>query len=316
MRTTLTRQVQNALDYTNAASQKLMDAQNHASTGKRILKPSDDVPGTNRALTLQSSINSVDQYTDNVTVSKPLVDTTESALNDMVQIINNIKTLAIRAANADWSGGVATDAYLTDLDGYLSQLTDIANTRVSDQYIFSGTSTSTPPVRANAGPVPDPAVQPYIYAGNNGVRTAQVLNWISLPVNMPGDKVFNFDTGAGNPGGVGTTDVFTMVRNLRDAISAKNPTQISAQLDNIGKNFDNVLTCQAQVGSWQNRMESAQTTLSITHDRLTQMLSDTEDIDLAQAVVDLKTQENVYQAALAVTARMMSLSLASMTLSQ
>ena len=136
------------------------------------MKPSDDVSGTNRALTLQSSINSVNQYADNLTVTKPPVDPTESSLSDMAQVINNIKTLAIKAANADYTGD-ATSADVTELNEYMSQLTDIANTKIGDQYIFSGTATSTAPVQANTGPVPDPAVQPYIYAGNNGVRTTQ-----------------------------------------------------------------------------------------------------------------------------------------------
>ena len=56
--------------------------------------------------------------------------------------------------------------------------------------------------------------------GNDGVRTTQVLSWVSLPVNIPGNKVLNFDTGGGNPAGAGSTDVFTMVKNLRDAISS------------------------------------------------------------------------------------------------
>jgi len=315
MRTTLSQQIQSSLMFTDVASQKLTDAQNHAASGKRILKPSDDVPGTSRDLSLRSSINSVNQLADNVTVSKPTVDATESSLNDLAQVIGNIQLLANKAANTDYTGN-ATESYVTQLDGLMGQLVDIANTKFGDQYIFSGTATSTPPVQANPGPVPDPAVQPYIYAGNNGVRTTQVLSWVSLPVNIPGDKVFNFDSGAGHPAGAGTTDIFTMVKNLRDAINSKDVTSISAQLTNIGKNYDNVLTCQAQIGSWQGRMDGAQAVLSDTGDRLKQMLSDTEDIDLPQAVVDLKTQENVYQTALTITSRMLNLSLASINLTQ
>ena len=143
----------------------------------------------------------------------------------MAQVINNIKTLAIKAANADYTDADTTSADITELNVYMSQLTDIANTKIGDQYIFSGTATSTAPVQANTGPVPEPAVQPYIYAGNNGVRTAQVLNWVSLPVNISGDRVFNFNTGAGNPGGAGSTDVFTMVEQLRERGQRAGPDQ-------------------------------------------------------------------------------------------
>jgi len=311
MRTSLNQQIQSSLMFTNVASQKLMAAQNHAASGKRIMKPSDDVPGTNRALSLRSSINTVNQFADNVTVSKPLVDVTEGALGDMAQVIHRIRDLTIEAAKSDYTDDASTTQHVAELNGLMGQLVDIANTKFGDQYIFSGTATSTPPVQANPGPIPDPAVQPYIYAGNNGVRMVQVLSWVSLPVNIPGNRVLNFDTGGGNPAGAGSTDVFTMVKNLGDAISGGNVDQISAQLKNIDKNFDNVLGCQAQIGSWQSRMEGAQTTLSDTRDRLKQMLSDTEDIDLPTAIVELKSQENVYQTALMITARMLNLSLAS-----
>ena len=58
-------------------------------------------------------------------------------------------------------------------------------------------------------------------------------------------------------------------------------------------------------------MDKAQSTLSDTSTRLKQMLSDTEDVDLPSAVIDLKTQENVYQTALSVSGEILNLSLAS-----
>ncbi len=311
MRTSLSQQIQSSLIFTSAASAKLMDAQNHAASGKRILQPSDDVPGTNRALTLRSGINTVNQFANNITVSKPMVDATENAMADMVKTIRKIRDLTVKAATPDYTG-TATDTYIAELTGYMSQMVDIANTKHGDQFIFSGTATATMPVQPNPGPVPDPVLQPYLYAGNNGTRMAQVLSWVALPINVPGDQVFNFDSGAGQPAGAGTTDVFTMIKNLRDAINSKDVTVISSQLTNIDANYNNVLSKQAQIGSWLGRMEGAQTTLTVTRDRLREMLSDTEDVDLAEAIVTLKSQENVYQTALSITSRMLDLSLASM----
>ena len=313
MRTSLSQQIQSSLAFTGSASQRLLDAQDHAVSGKRIMRPSDDVPGTNRALTLRSSINTVDQFTNNITVSKPLVDATESAMSDMVKAINQVRIITVAAANEDYSGSADT-SYIAQLNEIMKQMVDIANTKHGDQFVFSGTATSTMPVVLNPGPVPDPAVQPYTYAGNQGTKTTQVLSWISLPVNIPGDKYFNFDTGAGNPAGAGTTDLFTMVRQVRDAIQSKNRTSVSSQLTNIDANLSNALASQAQIGSWMSRMEGAKGNLEDTKNRLKTMLSYTEDSDLTQAIVDLKSQENVYQTALSITSRMLDLSLASLQL--
>ncbi len=131
-----------------------------------------------------------------------------------------------------------------------------------------------------------------------------------MPTNVPGSKLFNFDTGSGNLQGLEQL-ICLRWSKTSDAINSKDVTSISAQLTNIDANYNNALACQAQVGSWMSRMEGAKTTLEDTGDRLKTMLSDTEDVDLTEAIVDLKTQENVYQTALSITSRMLNLSLAS-----
>ncbi len=305
MRTSLSQQIQTSLMYMDVASNKLVEAQTRAVSGKRIQKPSDDVSGTNRGLTLRSAINTTDQYTNNIVVSTPLMGATQNAVADLVKATRSVRDIAVAASSPDVTGSART-AYIAQLDDLRGQMVDVANSKHLDQYLFSGTATNTPPLVAQAG------AQPYAYAGDSGVRKTQVLSWVTLPVNIPGNRLFNFDGGAG----AGTTDLFTMVKQLRDAVANGTADTVSAQLDNIDGNLDNLLTCSAQLGSWAARMERAQNVLADTKIRLQEMLSDTEDIDLPQAVVELKTQENVYQAALAISSRMLDLSLASLQFSR
>jgi len=278
-----------------------MIAQNKAVSGKRISKPSDDVLGTSQAMSLRSTIKTNDQFADNMTVSKPMLSATEQSLQNLVKIVQSVKTIAL-AANTPDTTGSTNPTRAAQLDDIMGQLVDVANTQHLDQYIFSGTMGNVAPVKAQAGP------QPYQYMGDSGTRSAQVLSWVSLPLNIPGDKVFNFDGSAG----AGTTDLFTMVKNLRDAIAAGDSNAITAQYKNIDSNLDNLLSCTARVGNWLSRMDNAQGVLDDAKPRLQQMLSDQEDIDLPQAIIDLKTQENVYQSALMVSSQILNISLASM----
>lgn len=299
MRTSLSQQIQNALIYTNDASQALIEAQRQAVSGKRINSPSDDVPGTSKAMSLRSAISTTEQFADNVSVNQPLLATTDSTLQSLVDIVKSIRDIAVDAAETDTADTEST--YIAELESYLSQLVDLANTKHTDQYIFSGTATDTQTItQATDGT--------YVYNGNEGIRTTKVQSWVSLQVNIPGSSVFNFDGSAGT----GSTDLFSMVTQLEDAIESGDVESISAQLDNIDANLDNLLTCEARVGSWEARIENASATLEETQDRLETMLSDVEDVDLAEAVVNLKTQENVYQTALSVTSQIMDISLASL----
>jgi flagellar hook-associated protein 3 FlgL len=302
MRTSMCQQIQSQMYYIDLASTRLVEAQTRAISGKRIMKPSDDVPGTNRALSLRTAISNVDQFTNNIVVSRPLLAATESAVTDLVKAVRSVRDIAVAAASPDFSGETR-DAYVAQLDDILGQMADLGNSKHMDQYLFSGTATDTAPLVAQAG------ANPYSYEGNSGTRRTQVLSWVSLPVNIPGDRLFNFDQGAG----ADTTDLFTMVTQLKDAIVTGDSAAVSAQIDNVDANLDNLLACDAQLGSWGARMDRANDVLADTKTRLQGMLSDTEDMDLAQAVIDLKSQENVYQAALAVSSRVLDLSLASLT---
>lgn len=300
MRTSLSQQVQTSLMYINLGSSNLLTAQSRVASGKRILRSSDDVAGTNQALNLRSSINTVEQFTNNITVTKPLLKSTEHSVNELVKAVNRVREIAMGAVN-----GAYTDddlkIYAKELDQIQSEMADIANSQHLDQYLFGGTATGAAPVTAQAGS------PPYAYSGNDSTRKVQILSWVSLGVNIPGSRVFNFDGSAG----AGTTDMFTMVQQIKDKLLSGAGKTLSADLGNIDDIRDNLLSCQAQVGSWTARVESAEQTLGDMKTRLQQMLSDTEDIDLTQAIIDLKTQENVYQAALAVSTRMLELSLAS-----
>lgn len=301
MRMSLSMQVQNSLANMTRATDGLTEAETRAATGKRILKPSDDVPGTDRALSLRSAISTVEQLADNNTVSKPLLQTTDSALNDLTKAINSVQTIAI-AANSGALTAEDRQNYMSQLDDIMSKLEDLANTRYMDQYIFSGTATNQPAVVAQAGP------PPYIYNGNTEVKKVQALSWVSVPTNIPGDTVFNFNGSAGT----GTTDLFTMVTNVKDAIASNDGTSLSNQLTNIKSNLDNVLSCRSRIGSWTQRVNSAQNLLTDSKNTMQELLSNVEDADLPSAIIQLQTQQNAYQAALLVSSKVLNLSLASL----
>jgi len=294
-------QVQTSLLNISRATLGLTDAQRVAATGKRISKASDDVPGTDRALTLRSALSTIDQLADNCVVSKPLLDTTDSALASMASAIKSVQTICMAAANSSVSDSVRQD-YIRQLDSITEDLADTANTRYLDQYVFSGTLTGQPAVTAQAGP------PPFTYTGNDDVRKVQVLNWVSVQTGIPGSKVFNFDGSAG----AGTTDMFTMIANVRDAIASGNINQMSSQLTNIQANYDNVLSCRSRVGAWLQRLDKAQGILDDGKGRFSELLSNVEDADLPQAIIWLQTQQNVYQAALSVSSQAQNLSLASL----
>lgn len=306
MRASLSQQIQNALVYMESTTTRLSDAQRVAVTGKRINKASDDVPGTNNAMSLRSSINSIEQYANNITVGKPLLSATMNAANEMGNIIKDVRDIAVAAANPDYTGQTR-QTYINELDNLMSQLVDIAKTKHNDQYVFSGTATDASPIIENPNKDPETGLPPYVYQGTTNQRYVKILSWVSLPVNVAGNDIFGFDSTS--DGGDG--DVFSMITRVKNAIQSGDTDKVSSEIENVDKVYDNVLTWHARLGSWSARMDNASSTLDDTKVRLKEMLSDTEDVDLTEAIVNLKTQENIYQTAISVTQRILQMSLAS-----
>jgi flagellar hook-associated protein 3 FlgL len=298
MRTSLSQQIQTALMFMDVSSRKLSDAQQRAVSGKRINKSSDDVSGTNASLGLRTSISSVDQYSNNIQVGKPFLDVTMNSINQLAGVMRTVRTIAVAASNEDFTG-TTKDTYVQQLNGILANMEDIANTKHTDMYIFSGGKTDQPAVLDTSGT--------YSFNGDTTQRKTKVLSWVTVPINVSGGSLFNFDGHLG----AGSTDTFSVVKQLRDMIQSGDSAGVSNQIKQIDQQYDNLLSIEAEVGAASSRMDAAQSSLADTKIRLQQMLSDIEDVDLPMAIVDLKTQENVYQTALNITNRMLELSLAS-----
>lgn len=114
------------------------------STTKRINRLSDDPIGLTQVISLKSSLESIAQYNKNIDVGKSWLTGTETALSSANDLILTTRQLALNMANASVSASQRQDA-VEQIDATLTQLLDLANTRVSGSYIFAGTRTDVKP---------------------------------------------------------------------------------------------------------------------------------------------------------------------------
>ncbi len=103
-----------------------------------------------------------------------------------------------------------------------------------------------------------------------------------------------------------TGDTPDMIQLFNDVIAdmdAGNHKQISDFLDVFDAQMGNVLRCRADVGARQNRVDLSADRMSMDEVNFTDLLSKNEDVDIAETIMNLKNEENVYQASLAGGAR-------------
>jgi len=282
-----------------ANAESLYRLQQQIASGKRMLAPSDDPTGSAHAAQMRSSLSQIAQYADNVERATEELNTAEGLLGDLATAIRSARDIALQAANEALSAD-SRAALAGELEDLMRRMMEIGNAESNGYHVFAGYQTLSVPFAENPAGVP-----PIIYNGDDGKQTIEVGRNASIVVNLPGSAVFNIG-GAASPG---LDDLFTMLTKLRDYILAGDSGGISQQITDIDAHLQRVLVQRAEVGGKVSQLDMCKTRLQNVDLTVREALSKVEDVDLAQAVVELQAQENMYQATAAVVAQVSRLQL-------
>ena len=105
-------------------------------------------------------------------------------------------------------------------------------------------------------------------------------------------------------GTVSTTG--TLIADFDQFVSMLNSgdqTGISNLLTNIDNDMNNILRVRADVGARSNRIDLTSNRLDSDNINFTKLMSTNEDVDMVDAIMNLKNEENVYKASLSGGAR-------------
>lgn len=281
------------------SSNQLLIAQDRASSGRKINKPSDDVPGTGRCLNYSSALASIEQFKTNSTLAASRLSVTSSTLDSVITQIQKAQELGLKAGSATATEGSA-DSIMAQLDKITDQLRSLANIQHLDKYIFAGSPSNHEPIVASGG---NP---PYQYVGDSEQFSVEVGPGITVPTTVTGDIVFNMNSASV----AGAPDIFTAISDLRSAIDSGNVNSMSAQLQGIKDNLDNVISVRSQVGASLRQVQSNQTALEDSKTSISELLSQDRDVDMAESIIDLQTKSNLFEAAKSVAAKVIQTTLA------
>ncbi|TKB74346.1 MAG: hypothetical protein E8D46_06540 [Nitrospira sp.] len=122
------------------ARAKALATQEQISTGKKVIKPSDDANAFDRIVATKSSMAKVDQRLRNLDVARNRLDLTDSALRGVTNVLARIKELAVQfASNTNGASERAIGA--REVRQLFLQLQELGNAEnAGGQPIFSGTS--------------------------------------------------------------------------------------------------------------------------------------------------------------------------------
>jgi flagellar hook-associated protein 3 FlgL len=255
---------------------RLSRTQERLSSGKQLTKPSDDPFAASRALLYRTGLDANKQYQTNVNEAKSWLDASDTALSQLGDSSSRARELMLRGANGT-NSQVERDAIAQELDQIADSVKTVANTQYAGRYIFSGAATQTAPFSVGGADT---------YLGDTATISREIGQNVQVPVNVTGDTV--------------VSPLLAAIRQAAiDLRAGGTPANLSTtDLQAMDAATDAIQTTRSSVGARVNRLSAAQDRLQQRELAQTQQLSDTEDADVAQTMVDYSTQSAVYQAAL------------------
>ncbi|KUO65593.1 MAG: flagellar biosynthesis protein FlgL [Gracilibacter sp. BRH_c7a] len=299
MRVTNNMLTQNLLKNLASANNRMDLIQNRLATGQEITKPSDDPVKIGTVLRFKSSLASMEQWKANAGEASAYMDTTEGILNNMTSMLQRVRELTVQGAN-----GSNSDSDLVQIAKEVDQLTEqfqvLANSQVGPKYIFSGTQINKPPIPPNT---PTVLTQ---WDGNDKAYEFEVGPNVSISVSVEGTRLFGITD---NGDGTQSSSFFNTLHKLSSSLNNADQDQINEALQEIDDQIDNVLGLRAELGAKSNRMQTVSDQMDNSILSMKKSLSDIQDADMAETIMEFQSVQNVYRAALSVGSQIIQPSL-------
>lgn len=289
MRVTQSMLSNNMLRNLSTSYNKMGKLQEQLNTGKKVNRPSDDPVVAMKGMAYRMQVDKVDQYKRNLGEVHNWLDSSDDALDQVGEALKRVQELITDAAN-DTKTQDDREKILKEIEQIQKQIQDMANTKVGDKYLFSGTNTGTP--LYVDGEMVDVNDKP----GISKPVSIEVFDGVELAVNIDGSKLFK--------------QVDGMMEGLINDIKAgKTGEVISGHLKTLNESQDSVLENRADIGARQNRAEMMGERLASQEGFAKKIMSENEDIDYEEVITNMITQESIHRAALSVGARIIQPSL-------
>lgn len=288
---------------------QLANTQLQVSTGRRVNNPSEDPTAYSQERMQNSALAGIQASQTSVNSAQTWLNQSESSLDSLNSIIARAKDLATAAANGSMSQD-GRNSTANEIDQLIKSVKDAMNTKVGNDYIFSGTRTDTAPYTDATGDAYQGDANAVVRSGGTGVTLQANPTFVdasgaSTPLTA------GALLGGGSASGDGKIlNVLTqLAAHLRGGTTADIAAIGTTDLTALETNRVAVVSATQAIGAMGNRATAATSRLQDMEDNAKNSIDDLTGVDMAQALTDYSTQSAAYQAALKVGAQIIQPSL-------
>jgi flagellin len=246
----------------NGTEMALSGAMTDLSSGLRINTAADDAAGYAITQDLNSQVNGLNQANSNAQDATSLVQTADGALNDVNQMLQRVRELAV-----EYQGGTLDS---TDQNAIVSEVQQLASQieQIGQQAQFNGISLFAP---AGGGATGNLTFQVGANQGEVIAITLQALTGSNGVIS----QIDSISTGAASATNIslGDAGVLTTLSNMIDAVS----------------------TLASSFGAVQNRLSYTMNNLSTYSENLNSAQSTIQDVDMASEMTEFTKDQILEQ---------------------
>ncbi|MFY9420273.1 MAG: flagellar hook-associated protein FlgL, partial [Limnochordia bacterium] len=269
----------------NRGLARLERINNQLGTKKKINRPSDDPVKTGVILRTSTSIRETEQYIRNLDAAVSWLDAADVILQDVVSVIHRAKELAVAGASTHLDE-TARQALADEIAQLHDNLLQLANSTHGGRYLFAGQHTDKKPF-------------------SGGGVTGDRINDVTFLMSLTGDETkIEFEIAPGitidvnvisyNPDDNPQEGLFMPIFNALQELYGElvdDTGDPDIPLQDLDNSLDNVLRKISELGGKQNRVELARERMLDLQLNLTRILSEEQDLDYAEAIMELKMEE-------------------------
>jgi flagellar hook-associated protein 3 FlgL len=300
MRISFNMQSEESLQALNDQQDTIYQISQQLSSGQKLSSPSDDPYAWAQAMNIQQGVREYNSILNNINFATGWQQATDSALNQLSNLVSQAQQTAISANSA--TGTSQSAALASQLSGILQQALDMANSQYENQYVFAGTNTGSAPFSIDSsGNV--------TYSGNsNYINVRTDVNGISADnttVNLTGTDLTSFTSGGQ------TLNVLQEISGLEQAVKNGDSATISSKIQTLSDAFNHINDELTINGARLSTLDSQKSAIGVFQTNAQQDLSNLQDTDIAAATTQLQQAQTAFEAALKVAGILSNLNLAS-----
>ncbi len=263
------------------------------TSGKKLTSVGQNPSDGTKVMKYNKQLGQLGDWSKNIESAKDELNQSYDTLGLIQENMQRINELAIQAANS-YNSEDSMQAIRDEVEQRTRTIAQLANTKYQDKYIFSGSNTDTIPYSLD-----DDLNVTYSGTPQNGnwQRNIEISEGVTMPLNLNGQEIFGDENGG----------IFATLKELNDALA--NPDMdiqaISDCITPVQNGIKDITSAQAVITSRVQRLDATSSINDNVTLGLTEMKSNLEDTDMAEAATQLMMYQTALQASLQAGASIM-----------